>query len=228
MVLCLWRGWCCVCLPGGYACPCKGDLLPWLVTSMYPSKWWCSNRITPSFIRRVNEAFPLPTIWLPESQRKGKIIVQFLPSVYHFSKILFAPTSSSGHQWILNYLLSANQLSLFFFFFLIFIFERARERERERERTPRKGGGGMCRERGGQRIWSRLCTDSSKPGVGLKLTNLEIVTWAEVGRIAPWATQAPPHCPYSYWWLNYPSGASRGLFLLTSVSFRLDGSQWSL
>ena len=32
------------------------------------------------------------------------------------------------------------------------------------------------RERGGQRTQSRICTDSSKPDVGLKLMNSEITT----------------------------------------------------
>ena len=43
--------------------------------------------------------------------------------------------------------------------------------EREREHKWRRG-----RQRGGQRIQSRLCADSSEPDVGLKLTNREIMT----------------------------------------------------
>ena len=47
------------------------------------------------------------------------------------------------------------------------------------------------RERGGQRIWSGLCADSSEPDSGLELTNYEIMTWAEVGRSTYRATQEP-------------------------------------
>ena len=42
-------------------------------------------------------------------------------------------------------------------------------REREHEQ-------GKDREKGRQRIGSRLCTDSREPNAGLKLTNREIVT----------------------------------------------------
>ena len=35
---------------------------------------------------------------------------------------------------------------------------------------------GRGREQGGQKIQSRLCTDSREPNMGLKLTNCEIMT----------------------------------------------------
>ena len=56
--------------------------------------------------------------------------------------------------------------SLFFvlFLFLMFIFERESVQE------------GWEKERGGQRIQSRLCTDSREPNAGLKLMNHEIMT----------------------------------------------------
>ena len=38
---------------------------------------------------------------------------------------------------------------------------------------------------------SQLWAVSTEPDAGLKPTNLEIVTWAEVGRSTDWATQAP-------------------------------------
>ena len=38
---------------------------------------------------------------------------------------------------------------------------------------------------------SRLWAVSTEPDVGLELTNREIMTWAEVGRLTDWATQAP-------------------------------------
>ena len=38
---------------------------------------------------------------------------------------------------------------------------------------------------------SRLCADSGKPHARVKLTNREIVTWAEVRCSTDWATQVP-------------------------------------
>ena len=38
---------------------------------------------------------------------------------------------------------------------------------------------------------SRLWAVSTEPDAGLELTYREIVTWAEVGRLTDWATQAP-------------------------------------
>ena len=35
---------------------------------------------------------------------------------------------------------------------------------------------------------------STEPDTGLEPTDREIVTWAEVGRLTDWATQAPPLC----------------------------------
>ena len=55
-----------------------------------------------------------------------------------------------------------------------------------RERESR---GGAERERGKQSIWSRLCADSREPDAGLKLTNCEIMSWAQVGCSTDWATQ---------------------------------------
>ena len=75
-------------------------------------------------------------------------------------------------------------LALFYFFKLIF----------EREITS---GGGT--QRGGQKSRSGLCTESSKPDAGLELTNLEIMTWAKVGRSANWATQVPRPPPSQAW-----------------------------
>ena len=64
--------------------------------------------------------------------------------------------------------------------------------ERERERESMNGGrAGRKRER--QKIQRELCsalTADSRMG-GLELTNHEIMTWAEVGRLIDWATQAP-------------------------------------
>ena len=38
---------------------------------------------------------------------------------------------------------------------------------------------------------SRLWAVSTEPNTGLEPTNREIMTWAEVGRLTNWATQAP-------------------------------------
>ena len=53
-------------------------------------------------------------------------------------------------------------------------------------------GGGAEREgdtesEAGSRLWAI----SPEPDAGLELTDREIVTWAEVGRLTDWATQAP-------------------------------------
>ena len=62
----------------------------------------------------------------------------------------------------------------------LFTFERDQEWEgRGRERESEAG--------------SRLWAVSIEPNTGIKLTNREIVTWAEVGHLTNWATQAPPN-----------------------------------
>ena len=48
-------------------------------------------------------------------------------------------------------------------------------------------GGGSEREGTGSRLWAV----STQPNAGLEPTNHEIMTWAEVGRLTDWATQAP-------------------------------------
>ena len=42
---------------------------------------------------------------------------------------------------------------------------------------------------------SRLWAVSTEPNEGLKLTNCEIMTWAEVGGLMDWATQVRPPPP---------------------------------
>ena len=54
-------------------------------------------------------------------------------------------------------------------------------------------GGGAEREgdtesEAGSRLWAV----STEPDAGLELTDREIMTWAEVGRLTDQATQAPP------------------------------------
>ena len=59
------------------------------------------------------------------------------------------------------------------------------------ERQSTNGGGaereGDTESEAGSRLWAI----SPEPDVGLELTEREIVTWAEVGRLTNWATQAP-------------------------------------
>ena len=53
-------------------------------------------------------------------------------------------------------------------------------------------GGGAEREGDAEsEAGSRLWAISPEPYAGLELTDREIVTWAEVGRLTDWATQAP-------------------------------------
>ena len=64
-------------------------------------------------------------------------------------------------------------------------------------------GGGAEREgdtesEAGSRLWAI----SPEPDAGLKLTDREIVTWAEVGRSTDWATQAPQVKPFLITGLN--------------------------
>ena len=64
--------------------------------------------------------------------------------------------------------------------------------ETERQNMSRRGA-----ERRGDtesEAGSRLPAVRTEPDVGLELTNHEIMTWAEVGRLTDWATQAP-HSP---------------------------------
>ena len=65
----------------------------------------------------------------------------------------------------------------------MFIFERDRETEHDQGRGRER----ETESEAGSRLWAV----STELDVGLELTNYEIVTWAEVGRLADWATQAP-------------------------------------
>ena len=68
-----------------------------------------------------------------------------------------------------------------FFLMFIYIWERGCKR-------------GRVRERGRQKIRSRLCAGSGEPNAGLELVSCEIITWAEVGHSTPWTTQVFPFC----------------------------------
>ena len=61
--------------------------------------------------------------------------------------------------------------------------------DRGRESTS---GGGAEREGDTEsETSSRLWAVSTEPDAGLELTDREIMTWSEVGRLTDWATQAP-------------------------------------
>ena len=97
------------------------------------------------------------------------------------------------NTWIL-YSNTASQTQTFgpehFFFnsFLMFIFwERERERDRVWAGEGQREREGDTEPEAGSRLWAVI----TEPDVGLKLTNHEIVTWAEVGRLTHWATQVP-------------------------------------
>ena len=72
---------------------------------------------------------------------------------------------------------SAENLEMCSFKSLV-IFERERERERESARSHTRVGEGQRERR--QRITIRLHADRAEPNVGLKLTNREIMTSAEI------------------------------------------------
>ena len=87
----------------------------------------------------------------------------------------------------------------------MFIFARERE-------TEWKQGRGRERDthtelKAGSRLWAV----STEPDTGLKLTDHEIVTWAKIGRLTDWATQAPQ----GGWNSNMAAG------------FMGEGSKWS-
>ena len=89
------------------------------------------------------------------------------------------------------------KIRLFMFFFLIFkknltfiyYWETERHRVWAGEGTER---GGDTESEAGSRLWAV----STEPDVGLKLTNYEIMTWAEVRHLTHWATQVPQKFSY--------------------------------
>ena len=66
----------------------------------------------------------------------------------------------------------------------------------ERERDSMSGGGAESEGDTESAVGSRLWAVSTEPDVGLELKNREIMTWAEVGRLTDWATQAPLKCVF--------------------------------
>ena len=60
-----------------------------------------------------------------------------------------------------------------------------------KEQIDTNSGMWLWAKRERQRIWRGVCTDSRESYAGFELTNREIMTWAEVGRLTDWATQVP-------------------------------------
>ena len=71
-----------------------------------------------------------------------------------------------------------------FLFFNVYLFW-------DRERQSMSGGGSEREGDTESETGSRLWAVSTGPDAGLELTDHEMVTWAEVGRLTDWATQAP-------------------------------------
>ena len=99
------------------------------------------------------------------------------------------PKPSSMGYWIAI-------LTVIIFYSVLLLFwgvggGRAQARERQRERK-------------GQRIQSKLCTDSIEPDVGLKLMNHEITAWAKDGHSTDWATQVSLHSLASNQRVHFP------------------------
>ena len=67
------------------------------------------------------------------------------------------------------------------FLLLLFIFERERAEEEQGARE------GNTESEAGSRLWAV----STEPNAGFELRNYEGVTWAKVGHLPSWATQAP-------------------------------------
>ena len=62
---------------------------------------------------------------------------------------------------------------------------------RNKQRQSISGGGAEREGDTESETGSRLWAVSTEPNAGLKLTNREIMTWAEVGHLTDWATQVP-------------------------------------
>ena len=76
-------------------------------------------------------------------------------------------------------------------------------------------------------VGSRLRAVSTEPDAGLELMNHEIITWAEVGRLTDWVTQAPLNLlessnPLFYFiFYNFLSPEGLGISILASLPFFL-------
>ena len=72
----------------------------------------------------------------------------------------------------------------FFVYIYSFLRNGAQVGEGQRERETQN------QSKAGSKLRTVSTEPSTEPDTGLELTNWEIMTWAEVGRLADWATQA--------------------------------------
>ena len=125
----------------------------------------------------------------------SSLIWGFCTNIYQQQKHVFISIVSDPgqHLVLLNFLIFTNFMWNLHSpppFFNVYLFLRETETELER---------GRGRERARHRIRNRLQAPSCqhRARAGLKLTDREIMTWAEVGRLTDWATQAPLHFPFN-------------------------------
>ena len=88
-------------------------------------------------------------------------------------------------MFILN--LISNQSVFFLNFFNVYSFF---------ETQGVSGGGAESEGDTESEAGSRLWAVSTEPDAGLELTGSEIMTWAEVGHLTHWATEAPPNLSF--------------------------------
>ena len=104
------------------------------------------------------------------------------------------PALKSGVRCLTDWVTQVPLKILFYFikkkFFLTFIHFFEREWVGE-GRTP-------TQSKAGSSLWAV----STEPNVSLELTNHEIVTWAKVGCLTDWATQAPLKILFFKWSLH--------------------------
>ena len=84
----------------------------------------------------------------------------------------------------------------------IYFWERARAEggaEREGDTESEAGSG--------------LRAVSTEPDAGLKLMDREIMTWAEVGHLTDWATQAPLHSTFFFFFFFFTPPSFKWVFM---------------